>query len=316
MKGSTLMQIKKKEKFIDYLWKHKSLYIMLIPMFLHLFCFCYLPMFGITLAFREYMPGDPIMPWAKGIKWVGLKYLKNFFSSVYAGRIFRNTIVLSLLNIAFGFWVPILFALMLNEIKNKYYKKVTQTISYLPHFISSAIVAGILTAFLSPNEGIINQIVVAMGGKAEHYLAEPAYFRPIYVTVCIWQSFGWNSILYLANIASIPQELYESVKVDGGGRWCQMWHVTVQGIKPTMFVLFIFSVGGILNSDMEKIYLLLNSSNLSVADVLGTFIYRTGILGAQYSSATMMGLFTSIIGFILVYTSNKITGRMTGYGIW
>lgn len=168
------------------------------------------------------------------------------------GRVFRNTIMLSLLNIGFGFWVPIVFAIMLNEIRHRFYKKVTQTVSYLPHFISAAIVAGLLTSFFSPGEGIFNQMIVAMGGASNNYLADPKYFRLIYVSVCIWQSFGWNSILYLANIASIPQELYEAVKVDGGGRWCQMWHVTIQGIKPTMFVLLVLSMGGILGSDIEK----------------------------------------------------------------
>ena len=317
MEGKGIEKIRRKESFRSYFRNHKMLYFMTIPMLAYLFFFCYLPLWGISLGFREYFPGMPLFPWQGEIQWVGLKYFITMFQKVYTGRAFANTIIISLLITVAGFVSPIMFALLVNELRHRGYKKIVQTVSYLPYFISAAVIGGLVHSFLNPADGIINQLVVAFGGKSENYLANPDNFRTIYVIIHIWQTFGWGSILYLANISSINPELYESAYVDGGGRWQSMWHITLPGIKPTMFILLILSMGGVLGGgNFEIVNLLYNISNAPASSTLAVYIYRDGFMKSQFSIMAALSLFSSAVGLALTWMVNTINKKITGFGLW
>jgi len=274
-------------------------------------------MWGISLAFRDYLPGMPLFPWQEGIKWTGFNNLEKMLTSEYAFRSVANTVVLSALLIVFGFFLPIIFALLINEIRHRRYKKLTQTVSYLPHFISSAIIGGILVTFLSPNEGVINQILNFFGRDSVMFMQDARYFRTIYVITHMWRTFGWGSILYLGNIASIPVELYESSMVDGANRWRQIWHITLPGIKPTIFILLILSMGSLIGGgELELVLMLKNPANAATSTTLALHIYEQGLKLGRYGSAAALSLFQAVVSFILVFSVNFINRRITGFGLW
>lgn len=306
----------KKASQLSLFWRDRQLYMMLLPVMVLVFIFMYLPMFGVLMAFQDFSLGSPILPWADGVEWVGLKHFIRFFQSEYFGRIMWNTIRNSLMTIVMGFWVPIVFALLLNEVKNKYFKKVAQTVSYLPHFISTVVIAGMLLGMLDYDDGIFNQVFATLGLERINFFNEPKYFPFIIVLSGIWQSFGWNSILYLAAISSIDPSLYEAARLDGASRWQQIWHITLPGITPTIVIIFVFALGSILGGDMEKILLLYNPGLYETADIIQTYTYREGIFGYQYSYSTAVSLFISVFNFILVYASNKVSNKLTDYGLW
>lgn len=251
-----------------------------------------------------------------GSEWVGLKYYHQFFDNRDALVIIKNTVLLGAYKLLFGFPAPIILALLLNELRNAVYKRLVQTISYLPHFLSNVVVASMLLLLLSPSTGWINRIIEWFGFPAISFLQEAEWFRTIYVLSEIWQQVGWGSILYLAAITTIDPQLYEAARMDGAGRWKQTLHVTLPGIAATIVILLILQIGGMLEVGFEKVFLLYNPATYDTADVISTYVYRVGILQGSFSYATAIDLFMGVIGFLLVYTTNKISRRLGENSLW
>jgi putative aldouronate transport system permease protein len=272
-------------------------------------------MWGVVIAFQDYLAGNSLFALDGSVQWVGLKHFKRFISSIYFNRLIGNTLRLSALDLIFGFTTPIVFALLLNEINKQRYKKFVQTASYLPYFISTVVAAGMMLSFIEVN-GVFNIILGVFGIPAKEYIAYPEYYPVIYTIVNVWKSFGFNSILYFSTISSIDPVLYESAKIDGATRWQQMWHITLPGIKFIIAVQLVLQIGRVLDTNTDLALLLYRSSTYSTSDVIGTYIYREGIQGGKYSYTTAVGLFMSLIGFILTFITNKISNKLTGYGMW
>ena len=285
---------------------NKLLYWMILPVLCFVALFSYAPMFGLTMAFEDYSFVKGIF----GSTWVGLENFKDFFTSMYFGRTFRNTLVLSFLDLLFSFPAPILLALMLNEVQHMRYKRLVQTVSYMPHFISMIVVAGLIIEFTN-SSGIIASFVTALGGESKSYIAQPQYFRPIFIVSEVWQHIGFNSIIYLAALSGISEELYEAAKIDGAGRFRQMLNVTLPGITPTIIIMFILRCGAIMNLNFEKVLLLYTPSTYETADVISTYVYRIGIIKQKIGYSTAVGLFNSVVSFLLVLGANKISKTYT-----
>ncbi|MBP3361279.1 MAG: sugar ABC transporter permease [Clostridia bacterium] len=294
------------ERILIEFKKNKYLYMLSIPIFLYFILFKYLPMFGLTLAFKDYN----IMRGVAGSEWVGLKYFKEFFSSVYFGRTLLNTLIISIMDIAVGFPMPIIFALLLNELRGKYFKKFVQTASYLPHFISMVVICGMITDFFS-TDGLISTLISKVGGENMNYVGDPAYFRQIFVGTNAWQQLGWNSIIYIAALAGVDRELYEAATVDGAGRWRQLIHVTLPGISGTIIIMLIMRLGQVLSVGYEKIILLYTPQTYDVADVISSYTYRAGIINNRYSYSISVGMFQSVINVIILLTANTISKKVT-----
>ncbi len=305
----------KKKSYAVRLWqnmkRHKGLYLMILPVVAFYLIFCYYPMYGAQIAFRDYTPKLGIFhsPWA------GLKHFREFFDSVYFGRLIRNTISINLKNLIFGFPAPILFALLLNEVKGQKFKKVVQTVSYMPHFISTVVIAGMILQFTA-TDGVLTWVMTLFGYPKQNLMLNPELFQPIYVISDIWQGLGWGSIIYIAAISGINAELYEAARMDGAGRFKQMWHVTLPGILPTIITMFILRVGNMMNLGFEKIILLYNSSIYETADVISTYVYRKGLVDQSYSFSTAVGLFNSLINLLLLFIANKLCKRLTEHSLW
>lgn len=294
------------ERIVIELKKNKYLYILSIPIFLYFILFKYLPMFGLTLAFKDYN----IMKGVAASEWVGLKYFKEFFSSVYFTRTLLNTFIISLMDIVIGFPIPIIFALLLNELRGKYFKKIVQTASYLPHFISMVVICGMITDFFSTN-GLISTLISKLGGENMNYIGNPSYFRQIFVGTNIWQQLGWNSIIYIAALAGVDRDLYEAAAVDGAGRWRQLIHITLPGISGTIIIMLIMRLGQVLSVGYEKIILLYTPQTYDVADVISSYTYRAGIIDQRYSYSIAVGMFQSVINVIILLTANTISKKVT-----
>jgi putative aldouronate transport system permease protein len=245
-----------------------------------------------------------------GSQWVGLGNLIRFFNSPYAFRVIRNTFLISFMDLVLGFPVPVLFAVLLNEIKNQTVKKVIQTFSYLPHFISIVVVVGMMRIFLAPDNGPVNIAVMALGGNSVNFFSNAGLFRWLYVLSNIWQNFGWDSIIYFAAISGINPELYEAAMSDGAGRWRKIWHVTLPCLSPTIIVLLILRVGWLLSVGFEKILLMYNESTYETADVISTYVYRAGLLQSDFSYGTAIGLFNSVISLVLLVSANFISKKV------
>lgn len=288
--------------------KNKAIYWMVLPVVLYYLIFKYVPMYGAIIAFKDYSVGKGI--W--GSKWVGFDYFREFFQSYYFRRILKNTLILSFYQLLFGFPAPILLALLLNELKNELFKRVVQTVSYLPHFISIIVICGMVVNFTS-RDGLINTIIAFFGGQRQSLLNDSSNFRTIYTVSQIWQEIGFSSIIYLAALSGINPELYEASKVDGAGRFKQVWHITLPGIVPMIVILLILRIGGMMEIGFEKIILLYNSNILDTADVISTFVYRKGISqGAEFSYTTAVGLFQSAVNFILLIGANRLSKTISG----
>ncbi|WP_245851005.1 ABC transporter permease [Paenibacillus herberti] len=292
-----------------------QLYVIMLPVLLHIFVFSYIPMYGIVIAFQNYYPGSPFLSFTGGTDWVGLKHFTDFLNGPYFVRLMRNTFNLSFLSLVLGFWVPILFALLVNELRHGIFKKYVQTASYLPHFISNVVVAGMVLAFIN-TDGIVNSFVKMFGGTPISFATEPGYFAAIYIITTIWKSFGWSSILYLSAMSSVDPHLYEAAKMDGANRFKQMLHITLPSIRPTIFILLIFAIGGLLGANSEFILLIYNPTLYETADVIGTYLYRYGLLGGNFSSGTAIGLFISLINFSLLFLANKLARKYSDYALW
>lgn len=283
---------------------------MLIPI-IYFIIFKYLPLIGNVIAFRTYRGGPNIL----GTEWVGLRYFKQFFSDKAFWRAFRNTLTLSFSYLLARFPLTIIFALLINEIQRMRFKKVVQTVSYLPHFVSMVILAGMIKEVLATN-GPVNNFIVRMGGDAIPFLSLPEWFPTIYVVSGVWQGLGWGTILYLAAMAGINTELYEAARVDGANRFRQAWHVTLPGILPTITTILILDIGGLMGSNFEKVLLLYSPLTYETADVISTYVYRMGIGGGQFSYATAVGLFEGLIGLVLVLTANTVSKKVTENALW
>lgn len=293
--------------------RDKYLLLMWMPPLLLLIIFHYIPMFGILIAFQDYHPGQSFF---SAEHWVGLDQFARFFESPFAFRLIRNTVLISAYTILFGFPVPILFALLLNEVKNSKIKKVSQTISYLPHFISTVIIVGMIVNMLSSVDGVITNIVYNVTGQKISFFMDARYFRFIFVSSGIWQSFGWGSIIYLAAIAGVDPNMYEAAEIDGANRFQRIMYITLPGILPTISVLFILSMAGIFNVGAEKIILLYNPAIYETSDVISSYVYRVGLLGGQYSFGTAIGLMNAAISFILLYFFNTLARKVKLETLW
>lgn len=291
--------------------KNKLIYLMALPVLAYYIIFHYGPMYGVIIAFKNFSPGRGIL----GSSWVGFQWFKDFFSSYYFGRLLRNTVLINVLNLIFSFPAPIILALLLNELRHERFKKTVQTVSYLPHFISLVVICGMIHDFTA-RDGIINDIVEWFGGERKTMLLEPGLFRPIYIISGIWQNVGWDSIIYLAALSSIDQELYEAAVIDGANRWKQTLHITLPGILPTIVILLIMRIGAMMNVGHEKIILLYNSNIYETADVISTFVYRKGLSQANYSYSAAVGLFNSIVNFVLIILANWFSRKATEISLW
>ena len=290
--------------------KNYSVYLLILPVIIYFIIFNYAPMYGAIIAFKRYSPAMGIL----GSDWVGLTYFKQFLTSAYFGRVMKNTILMSVYGLVFGFPAPIILALMLNEVRKSWFKKTIQTMSYLPHFISLVILCGLIRNFVA-SDGIISLFMQLFGKEPTNLLMHKEYFRAIYTISGIWTDIGWNSILYLAALAGVDQELYDAAIVDGAGLWKQTLYVTIPGIFPTIMVMLILALGGLLGSNGEKIILLYNDLTMETADAIGSFTYRKGLLEQNYSYSAAVGLFMSVINFIFITVANKAS-KKAGYNLW
>jgi putative aldouronate transport system permease protein len=294
---------------------HRFYYYLIIPGMLYFLIFDYIPMFGIIVAFKDISPFEGVRAIFTN-DWVGFKHFIRFWNSYYFWNVMRNTLLISGYKLLIGFPASILLALLLNELRNAVFKRIVQTISYLPHFISTVVVAGLAMMILSTDGGFVNAIIVQFGGEPIHFLGNPLYFRSVLVISHVWQTIGWGSILYLAAMTGIDPGLYEAAKMDGASRIRQAWHITLPGIAPVIAILLILSIGGLLNAGFEKVLLLYSPAVYEVADIIDTYVYREGLSKLDYSFATAVGLFKNVLAMFLILGANYIAKKMNQTGIW
>lgn len=291
--------------------KNKYIYLLSLFGIAYYIIFKYVPMYGAIIAFKDYVPSKGIVD----SPWVGFKHFADFFSSHYFWRILRNTLLINVYELIFAFPAPIILALLLNEVRRSFFKRMVQTVTYLPHFVSLVVICGMIVDF-SQKAGLFNTIIAWFGGERENLLLNADLFRTIFVSSGIWQGIGWGSIIYLAALSSIDTQLYDAATVDGANRWKQMLHVTLPGIMPTIVILLILQIGGMMNVGFEKIILLYNSQTYETADVISSFVYRRGILEANYSYSTAVGLFNSAVNFALLILANRISRKVNETSLW
>ena len=291
--------------------RHKLIYWLLVPVLLYYFIFHYLPMGGLLIAFKDYRPARGIL----GSAWVGLEHFRTFVSSYYFWDLLRNTVTISFSSLLFGFPAPLLLAILLNELRQKKFKKVVQTVTYMPHFISTVVMAGIVVDMVA-TDGVINNIITFFGGEAKNLLNVGSFFAPIYVESGIWQNIGWGTIIYLAALSNISVDLYEAADIDGAGRLKKILNVTIPGITPTIVTLLIMRIGRIMSVGWEKIVLLYNPAIFDRADVISSFVYRNGLLNANYSYSAAVGLFNSVINVLLLVIANNVSKKLNETSLW
>ncbi len=283
-----------------------QLYVLLIPALVFFFIFFYLPLYGIQIAFRDYKAVFGIT----GSKWVGLKNFQDFFNAYYCGRLFRNTFLLNLFGLLWGFPIPIFLAIMLNQFDRPHLKKFTQTAIYVPHFISTVVMAGILYLFLSPANGIINRVVVSLGGESTFFMIEPGWFRTLFIGSDIWQHAGWNTILYIATLTAIDPEIYEAATIDGATKRQKILHIDIPHLLPIATMMLILNCGSLLGSNTDKALLLQTSGNISTSDIIGTYVYTMGLGKAQFSYTAAIGLCVNVINFAMIMSVNWVSRRL------
>ena len=298
-------------KLVKNYRQNPLLYWMLAPVLLYVLIFNYVPMFGLVISFQDYSLTRGVL----GSKWIGLKNFEDFFSSMYFGRTLGNTLILSGLDLLVCFPAPIILALMLNEVSHLRFKKVIQTVSYMPHFISMVVVAGLIKEFCS-STGVVAQFVQLLGGTPQSYISQPQYFRAIFTVSQVWQTIGFNSIVFLAALSGIDMQLYEAAKLVGAGRLRQLWHVTLPGIIPTIIIMLILRCGAIMNVNFEKVLLLYSPSTYATADVISTYVYRAGIIKQKIGYSTAVGLFNSVVSLMLVLGANYLSNKFTDSGLF
>jgi putative aldouronate transport system permease protein len=292
--------------------KNYDLYLLLVPVILYFLIFDYYPMYGVQIAFKNFLPAKGI--W--GSEWIGFDHFTRFFDSYYFVRLIRNTLGISVYQLAIGFPVPLILALLINEVGSKRFKKVVQTVTYAPHFLSTVVMVGMIMLFLSPQYGFVNHLIAFFGGERIRFMTEPEWFKTIYVFSGVWQNMGWSSIIYLAALAGIDPTLHEAAKVDGASRLRRIWHINLPGIMPTVVILLILNIGHIMGVGFEKIYLMQNTQNIESSDVISTYVYTRGIAGAEYSFSAAIGLFNSVINLILLVTVNAVAKKVNETSLW
>jgi putative aldouronate transport system permease protein len=308
--ASTLLE--RQRSFVRDVTRDKYLYLLLLPGILLILIFKYYPMYGLIIAFKEYN----IFTGISASPWTGLLQFERLFRTPDFEQIFANTFIISFLKLIVGFPAAIILSLLLNELRHLPFKKLTQTIIYLPHFISWVIFAGIIMIFLNPVDGIINYVINLFGGEPISFLTEARYFRSILVITDVYKEIGWGTIIYLAAMSGADPHQYEAAIMDGAGRFKQMWHVTIPAIRPVIIILFILSLGNILEAGFMQIFLLYNPLVYDVSDVIDTYVYRKGILESNYSLGAAAGIFKSVIAFILIVLANKIVKKTGNDGLW
>lgn len=309
--GEMAIAVSRNKKERSVFIKDWQLYSLILLPIIYLIIFKYGPMFGNIIAFRRFVPGGSII----GEEWVGFQYFQMFLNDPTFFKVFSNTFILAFLLLVITFPAPIIFALLLNELKNQLFKRFVQTASYLPHFFSIVVVAGMVFEILSLN-GPVNALIANLGFDKISFMQLPEWFRTIFVSVDLWQSLGWGAILYLAALTGINEELYEAARIDGANRWKQTIHITIPGILPTIIVLLILNIGNFLQIGFEKVLLLYNPLTYETADVIATYVYRVGLQSGSFSYGTAIGLFESIIGLALVLGANYVSRRITDNSLW
>lgn len=311
MKKKSLLSDRTKKTFkrIISCWQ---LYVFLIPTLIYFIIFAYGPMYGVQIAFRDYSPRKGI--W--GSKWVGLEHFTRFFDSYYFSELIKNTLSISVYSIVVGTILPILLALMVNELPNSKFKNVFQTATYAPYFISTVVFCGMITIFMNAPSGLINQMIQSLGGEPVGFLTTPSYFNDVFVWSGAWQGTGWSSIVYVAALSSVDEQLHEAAKIDGANRMQRIWHINLPHLLPTIITLFILSCGSALSVGYEKVFLLQNSLNISTSEVISTYVYKAGLVDAQYSFATAVGLFNSVINIIVLFIANTISRKVSETSLW
>lgn len=305
-----------RQGYLSRLWrntvKYRYTYLLLLPVLIYYLIFSYYPMYGAQIAFRNFKPRLGIL----GSPWVGLTHLRTFFQSIYASRVIRNTVIINLMNLVLGFPAPIILALLLNEVRNAPFKKTVQTISYLPHFVSTVVICGMISDFVSTN-GLITQMITAITGNApKNLLMDQSLFRTIYVSTDIWQGIGWGSIIYIAALSGIDEQLYEAAMIDGAGRWRQTIHITIPGIVPTIMIMLILRIGSMMSLGYEKVLLLYNPAIYETADIISTYVYRKGLVEMNYSFSSAIDLLNSVVNLTLLFSANMLSRRISGNSLW
>ncbi|RAP77501.1 ABC transporter permease [Paenibacillus montanisoli] len=290
----------------------KYLILLFLPAGLYYLLFEYLPMFGILISFKQYSVFKGV--WASD--WVGLKYYTMFFQSPDFLKLLRNTFLLGFYSIVWGFPAPIILALLINEIRNSAFKRIVQTVSYLPHFVSNVIIVSMIVMFLSPSAGLINILIQKLGFEPIYFLINPDYFRTIFISSGIWQGIGWGTIIYLAALTTVDPALYETAEIDGASRWKKMIYVTLPSIVPVIIILFILNIGSLFATSFEKVFLLYNPLTYETADIIATFVYRTGLTKGNFSFATAIGVFNGILNFALLYIANFLARKFKEVSLW
>lgn len=300
------------------LWRrimnHWEFYLLLIPMFVIIFVFKYVPMYGVQIAFKDFKASLGIMgsPWSEPV----MKHFMKFFNSYNFSRLVINTFLLSFETLIFSFPLPIILALMLNQVPNKRFQQTVQTVVYAPHFISVMVLAGMLHIFLSPYGGLVNLIINMFGGESIYFLGDAKWFRTVYIVSGIWQDTGWGTIIYLATLSGVNVELYEAATVDGANKLQRIWHIDVPALMPTIIILFIMNFGNLMSVGFEKAYLLQTDLNKGASDIIATYVYEQGVLKTQYSFSTAVGLFNTAINIVLLITVNQISKRVGDVSLW
>lgn len=286
-----------------------QIYVLLLPAVIYFFVYTYLPMYGLQIVFKDYKFVKGIL----GSEWVGFKHFEDFFNAYYFWRLIKNTFLLNFLNLIIAFPIPIVMAILLNQFEHKGYKKFTQTAIYIPHFISTTVMVGILYLFLSPENGIINYFIEKLGGKAVHFMILSQWFRPLYIATEIWQHAGWNTILFIAALAGVSPEIYEAATIDGATKRQKIWHIDIAHIMPIAIMLLILNSGRLMFSNVDKTLLMQTSGNISTSDILGLYVYKVGLAGSppQPSYAAAIGLFTNVINFVMILSVNFVSKKLS-----
>ena len=306
-KKTTRLHTMKKHFVRDY-----QLYVLCLPAIIYFFVFCYMPMYGVQIAFKDFTIGKTIAE----SQWVGFEHFERFLSTYKFWDVLKNTLVVSFYSLLASFPIPIIMALLLNQTTNEKFKKIVQTVTYAPHFISVVVLCGMITTFLSPSTGVVNSMIKALGGESVFFMASPEMWKHIYVWSGVWQGAGWSSIIYIASLSSISPDLYEAAEIDGASRLQKIRYIDIPAIMPTMVILLILNMGSLMNVGFQKAYLLQNSLNISSSEIINTYVYKVGLEGTQYSYSAAVGLFNTVINIILLVSANKISQKLQGTSLW
>lgn len=310
--GRTLRPKTKLQKALNSVRRNWLLYVFLIPAIAYIAAFHYAPMYGLQIAFRKFKIKDGF----SGSKWVGLDWFERFFDSPRFWTILENTLAVSIYSLIVNFILPIILAFVLNNIRTKFFKKFSQTITYMPHFISTVVLVGMMSVLFDPRSGLVNTMLGWFGVEPIYFMGESQYFRDMYVWSGVWQGIGWGSIIYMAALAGVDPTLHEAAMIDGASKLKRIWHIDIPAILPTISIMLIMSFGKVMSVGYEKVYLMQNALNLQVSEVISTYVYKMGIINHQYSYSAAIGLFNNVINFILVVTMNKVVKKLSGSGLW